>query len=79
MIGDDLKKTSAGNLFAVFGELDIDVRALPNDEIDVEVLEPDPSSNDRYRSVTFAVNPASSARATILSFDVVGVVMLMFT
>jgi adenine-specific DNA-methyltransferase len=37
VMGDDLKKTGAGNLFTVFGEPDIDVR-VDDDQVVVEVL-----------------------------------------
>lgn len=37
LMGEDLKKTGAGNLFTVFGEPDIDVRQLPTGEIEVEL------------------------------------------
>jgi adenine-specific DNA-methyltransferase len=36
VMGDDLKKTGAGNLFTVFGEPDIDIRA-EGDQVVVEV------------------------------------------
>ena len=38
VMGDDLKKTGAGNLFTVFGEPDIEVRTLPGGDVEVEVL-----------------------------------------
>ena len=37
VMGDDLKKTGAGNLFTVFGEPDIDIR-VDGDQVVVEVL-----------------------------------------
>ena len=37
VMGDDLKKTGAGNLFTVFGEPDINVR-VEGDEVVVEVF-----------------------------------------
>jgi adenine-specific DNA-methyltransferase len=37
LMGEDLKKTGAGNLFTVFGEPDIDVRALDDDRFEVEL------------------------------------------
>jgi adenine-specific DNA-methyltransferase len=37
VMGDDLKKTGAGNLFTVFGEPDIDVR-IEDDQVVVEVM-----------------------------------------
>ena len=37
VMGDDLRKTGAGNLFTVFGEPDINVR-VEGDEVVVEVF-----------------------------------------
>jgi adenine-specific DNA-methyltransferase len=37
MGGELLKKTGAGNLFMVFGEPDIDLKTVKNDEITVEI------------------------------------------
>ncbi|HVE46761.1 MAG TPA: site-specific DNA-methyltransferase [Acidimicrobiales bacterium] len=37
LMGEDLKKTGAGNLFTVFGEPDIEVRKVGEDELVVEV------------------------------------------
>ena len=38
LMGEDLKKTGAGNLFTVFGEPDIDVRTLSDGRCEVELL-----------------------------------------
>ena len=37
LMGDVLKKTGTGNLFTVFGQPDIDVRSVGEDEIEVEI------------------------------------------
>lgn len=37
LMGEDLKKTGAGNLFTVFGEPDIDVRRTDDDQVIVEI------------------------------------------
>jgi len=37
LMGEDLKKTKSGNLFTVFGEPDIDVRRIENDQVEVEL------------------------------------------
>ena len=39
VMGDDLKKTGAGNLFTVFGEPDIDIRTASVDGVDQVVVE----------------------------------------
>jgi adenine-specific DNA-methyltransferase len=43
LMGEELKKTGAGNLFTVFGEPDIDIRRIPDpdrgsDQVIVEIL-----------------------------------------
>ena len=37
LMGEELKKTGAGNLFTVFGEPDIEVRPAPDGELVVEI------------------------------------------
>lgn len=38
LMGEDLKKTGAGNLFTVFGEPDIDIRVAEHDQLVVDLL-----------------------------------------
>ena len=55
-MGDELlKKTGAGNLFMVFGEPDVDVRKLPDGQLEVEIL-----GVDVYDPTTGQIRSAST-------------------
>jgi adenine-specific DNA-methyltransferase len=63
VMGEDLKKTGAGNLFTVFGEPDVDVRTI-NDDLEVEI-----KGVDVYDPTTGEVRSDSTDRIALWMID----------
>lgn len=64
LMGEDLKKTGAGNLFTVFGEPDIDVRTTPDDQVVVELR-----GVDVYDPTTGEVRSHDTGRIALWMID----------
>ncbi|MEI3848051.1 MULTISPECIES: site-specific DNA-methyltransferase [unclassified Microbacterium] len=64
LMGEDLKKTGAGNLFTVFGEPDIDVVPLENDQFRVDLR-----GVDVYDPTTSEVRSAGTERIALWMID----------
>lgn len=64
LMGEDLKKTGAGNLFTVFGEPDIDVRTSANDQVVVELR-----GVDVYDPTTGEVRSHDTGRIALWMID----------
>ena len=64
LMGEELKKTGAGNLFTVFGEPDIDVRPTDNDQVVVELR-----GVDVYDPTTGEVRSHDTGRIALWMID----------
>ncbi|SMO72725.1 site-specific DNA-methyltransferase [Propioniciclava tarda] len=64
LMGEDLKKTGAGNLFTVFGEPDIDVRSTGDDRVVVELR-----GVDVYDPATGEVRSHDTGRIALWMID----------
>lgn len=64
LMGEDLKKTGAGNLFTVFGEPEIDLTRTPSGEVVVELL-----GVDVYDPTTGEVRSNSTDRIALWMID----------
>ena len=64
LMGEELKKTGAGNLFTVFGEPDIDVRTSANDQVVVELR-----GVDVYDPTTGEVRSHDTGRIALWMID----------
>ena len=64
LMGEDLKKTGAGNLFTVFGEPDIDVRTTDDDQVVVELR-----GVDVYDPTTGEVRSHDTGRIALWMID----------
>lgn len=64
LMGEELKKTGAGNLFTVFGEPDIDVRATNDDQLVVELR-----GVDVYDPTTGEVRSHDTGRIALWMID----------
>ncbi|TYL45831.1 site-specific DNA-methyltransferase [Nocardioides sp. BGMRC 2183] len=64
LMGEDLKKTGAGNLFTVFGEPDIDVRTLADGQVEVEL-----NGVDVYDPTTGEVRSSDTGRIALWMID----------
>ncbi|HWJ65851.1 MAG TPA: site-specific DNA-methyltransferase [Nocardioides sp.] len=64
LMGEDLKKTGAGNLFTVFGEPDIDVRRLDDGNVEVEL-----NGVDVYDPTTGEIRSSDTGRIALWMID----------
>lgn len=64
LMGEELKKTGAGNLFTVFGEPDIDVRTLDDGRVEVEL-----NGVDVYDPTTGEVRSGDTSQIALWMID----------
>jgi adenine-specific DNA-methyltransferase len=64
LMGEDLKKTGAGNLFTVFGEPDISIRETEDDQVVVELR-----GVDVYDPTTGEIRSADTSRIALWMID----------